>query len=60
MIEKPREKLKPTFKFTEARTPSRFIVEAKDLVLGYDSLSPDLLPLILNAVRKSLSAVSTA
>ena len=34
IIEKPREKLKPTFKFTEARTPSRFIVEAKNLVLG--------------------------
>ena len=37
MIEKPREKIKPTFQFKEARTPSRFIVEAKDLVLGYDS-----------------------
>ena len=37
IIEKPREKLKPTFKFTEARTPSRFIVEAKNLVLGYDT-----------------------
>lgn len=36
IIERPREKPKPTFKFTEARTPSRFIVEAKDLVLGYD------------------------
>ncbi|NLY83675.1 MAG: ABC-F family ATP-binding cassette domain-containing protein [Acholeplasmataceae bacterium] len=37
LIEKPREKLKPTFRFREARTPSRFIVEARDLVLGYDS-----------------------
>lgn len=37
MIEKPREKLKPSFKFREARTPSRFIVEARDLVLGYDA-----------------------
>lgn len=36
IIEKPREKLKPTFNFHMARTPSRFIVEAKDLVLGYD------------------------
>lgn len=34
--EKPREKPKPSFAFREARTPSRFIVEAKDLVLGYD------------------------
>ena len=37
LIEKPRERLKPTFIFKEARTPSRFIVEAKGLVLGYDS-----------------------
>lgn len=36
MLEKPREKPKPSFGFREARTPSRFIVEAKDLVLGYD------------------------
>ncbi len=37
LLEKPREKAKPTFKFREARTPSRFIAEAKDLVLGYDA-----------------------
>ncbi|HWR07260.1 ABC-F family ATP-binding cassette domain-containing protein [Sporomusa sp.] len=36
ILEKPREKPKPTFQFREARTPSRFIVEAKSLVLGYD------------------------
>lgn len=36
-IEKPKEKIKPTFRFQEARTPSRYLVEAKDLVLGYDS-----------------------
>ncbi|WP_371363285.1 putative ABC transporter ATP-binding protein YbiT [Sporomusa rhizae] len=36
IMEKPREKPKPTFQFREARTPSRFIVEAKNLVLGYD------------------------
>lgn len=35
MIELPKEKLKPEFKFREARTPGRFIFEAKDLVLGY-------------------------
>ena len=37
LIEKPREKSKPTFRFKEARTPSRTIVEAKALVLGYDA-----------------------
>jgi len=36
IIDKPREKPKPTFQFREARTPSRFVVEAKGLVLGYD------------------------
>ncbi|MDU2065044.1 MAG: ABC-F family ATP-binding cassette domain-containing protein [Sporomusaceae bacterium] len=36
ILEKPREKPKPTFRFMEARTPSRTIVEAKDLVLGYN------------------------
>jgi ATPase subunit of ABC transporter with duplicated ATPase domains len=36
ILEKPREKIKPTFQFREARTPSRFVVEAADLVLGYD------------------------
>lgn len=36
ILEKPREKPKPSFKFNEARTPSRYIVQAADLVLGYD------------------------
>lgn len=36
ILEKPRERLKPSFAFKEGRTPSRFIVEAEDLVLGYD------------------------
>ena len=35
VLEKPKEKIKPTFGFQEARTPSRFIVQAEDLVLGY-------------------------
>lgn len=36
LIDKPREKIRPTFKFKEARVPSRVIFEAVDLVLGYD------------------------
>lgn len=36
VLERPREKPKPSFSFKEARTPSRFIVEGKSLVLGYD------------------------
>jgi ATPase subunit of ABC transporter with duplicated ATPase domains len=36
ILEKPREKPKPVFQFREARTPGRFVITAKDLVLGYD------------------------
>ncbi len=36
ILDKPRDKPKPTFGFKEARTPSRHIVEAKNLVIGYD------------------------
>lgn len=35
VLSKPREKPKPFFAFQSDRTPSRFIAEAKDLVLGY-------------------------
>lgn len=35
VLEKPRDKPKPTFEFKEARTPSRYIAEGKDIVLGY-------------------------
>lgn len=55
MIEKPREKIKPSFKFHEARTPSRFIVEAKDLVLGYDS--PLTRPVTFNLERGQKIAI---
>ena len=36
LLEKPREKAKPIFKFNEARTPSRVIFETENLILGYD------------------------
>ena len=36
VIELAKEKLKPTFSFTPARTPGREVIVAKDLVLGYD------------------------
>ena len=35
VLEKPKEKIKPVFGFREARTPGRYIVQARDLVLGY-------------------------
>ncbi len=35
VLEKPKEYIKPTFGFKEGRTPSRFIVEAFGLEVGY-------------------------
>jgi len=35
VLEKPRDKPKPKFKFKEARTPGKFLVECEDLVIGY-------------------------
>lgn len=37
ILEKPQQKIRPEFNFLMARTPSRFIVEAKDLVIGFDA-----------------------
>ena len=37
VIEKPKEKIKPTFNFAYGKTPGRVLFEAKDLVIGYDS-----------------------
>ncbi|ACV61689.1 ABC transporter related [Desulfofarcimen acetoxidans DSM 771] len=36
ILEKPREKIKPVFKFNRARTPGRIIFETVNLVLGYE------------------------
>ena len=55
ILEKPREKSKPTFKFTEARTPGRIIFEAVDLVLGYDE--PLTKPLNVNLERNQKVAI---
>jgi len=35
IIDVGREKIKPIFRFREARTPGRFIFQANDLVIGY-------------------------
>ncbi len=35
-LEKPREKPKPVFSFKFSKAPSKFLIEAKDLVIGYD------------------------
>lgn len=36
ILEKPKERIKPTFKFKESRASGRLIFKTKDIVLGYD------------------------
>jgi ATPase subunit of ABC transporter with duplicated ATPase domains len=55
ILEKPKEKVKPVFKFKEARTPGRIIFEASMLVLGYDE--PLTSPLTLKLERKQKIAI---
>ncbi|MDD4239205.1 MAG: ABC-F family ATP-binding cassette domain-containing protein [Desulfotomaculaceae bacterium] len=52
ILEKPRVKTKPVFKFTEARTPGRIIFEAVDLVLGYEEPLTKPLNVILERNQK--------
>lgn len=52
ILEKPRGKPKPSFKFNEARTPSRHIVTAKNLVLGYDEPLTKPVELLLERGQK--------
>ena len=44
-IDRPEQAVKPEFGFKEARTPSRYVVEAENLVIGYDKEKPLLPPL---------------
>ncbi|AWZ48640.1 heme ABC transporter ATP-binding protein [Clostridiaceae bacterium 14S0207] len=37
VLQKPKERIKPTFKFKESRAAGKIILSTKDLVLGYDS-----------------------
>lgn len=49
LIELTREKPKPSFEFKRGRTPSKYIFESKDLVIGYDE--PLSSPLTLSMER---------
>jgi len=49
LIERVYEKPKPEFNFREARTPSRYIFDTKELVIGYDE--PLAKPLTLQMER---------
>lgn len=60
ILERPTEKIKPEFGFKMARTPSRFLVEAKDLVLGYDKNEPLTKPISFTIERgKKIAIVGT-
>lgn len=55
VIELAREKPKPEFHFKTARTPSRFVITTKDLVIGYEE--PLSSPLNLSVERNSKIAL---
>lgn len=55
LIEKPREKASVTFKFKEARTPSRFIFESYGLQIGYKT--PLTRPLDIKLERNQKIAI---
>ena len=52
ILERPKEKIKPTFAFNEARTPSRFVFETNELVLGYNEALTKPLNFILERNQK--------
>lgn len=49
LIDRPETALKPTFEFKQSRSSGRYVVEAKDLVIGYDK--PLLPPLTFDIER---------
>ena len=52
VIELAADKPKPEFQFLEARTPSKFLFETKDLVIGYDEPLSRPLNLIMERGQK--------
>ncbi len=52
IMEKPREKVKPSFKFNEARVPGKIIFEATNLIIGYDEPLTRPLNIILERGKK--------
>lgn len=58
MIELAKEKPKPEFHFRTARTPGRFVVETKELVIGYED--PLSKPLTLTVERGEKIALTGA
>jgi len=55
ILERPKDKPKPYFNFKETKAPSRFLIDAKDLVIGYDQ--PLTLPMNFQVERNKKIAV---
>ncbi|MFZ2537707.1 MAG: ABC-F family ATP-binding cassette domain-containing protein, partial [Oscillospiraceae bacterium] len=55
VIEMGKSKVKPTFNFKEARTPGKYVIEVKDLVIGYDE--PLTRPLTFHVERNKKIAI---
>ena len=51
VIELAREKPKPEFHFPYGRTPGKYLIEIKDLVIGYDKRDPLSKPLTISMER---------
>lgn len=59
ILDKPKEKVSVSFAFKEGRTPSRFIVEAKDLEIGYsDALTKKMNFTIERGVKLAIRGVN--
>lgn len=52
VIEKVREKVKPVFRFMETRASSKYVFEAKDLMIGYDEPLTEALNIVLERNQK--------
>nr|WP_106783299.1 ABC-F family ATP-binding cassette domain-containing protein [Lysinibacillus timonensis] len=50
-IDRPETAIKPEFSFKESRASSRFVVEAENLLIGYDKAKPLLPPLTFTIER---------
>lgn len=58
ILEKPREKIKPSFRFNEARLPGKMIFQTDHLVIGYEE--PLTKPLYLKLERAKKIAIRGA
>lgn len=52
ILSKPKEKVKPNFSFTEARTPGKVLFSCENLVIGYDSALTKPLHLVFERNKK--------